>query len=93
MGPWIVSRADCDYRSMTTVVRLNGEEVDRFQTGAMIHDVETYIEAISKYCTLYPGDVIWMGTDGAPRNMKPGDVCEIDIQGIGTLRNPIIAET
>ena len=93
MGPWIVSRADCDYRGMTTVVRLNGEEVDRFQTGAMIHDVETYIEAISKYCTLYPGDVIWMGTDGAPRNMKPGDVCEIDIQGIGTLRNPIIAET
>ncbi len=91
MGPWIVSGVD--YRAMTTVVRLNGEEVDHFQTGAMIHDVETYIEEISKYCTLYAGDVIWMGTDGSPRNMKPGDVCEIEISGIGTLRNPVVAET
>ncbi|HEX2826013.1 MAG TPA: fumarylacetoacetate hydrolase family protein [Burkholderiales bacterium] len=90
MGPWIVSGAD--YRKMTTVVRMNGEEVDRFATGAMIHDVETCVAEISKYCTLYPGDVIWMGTDGAPRNMKPGDVCEIEISDIGVLRNPVVAE-
>jgi len=90
MGPWIVT--DLDYRKMTTVVRLNGEEVDRFQTGAMIHDVETYIAEVTKYCTIHPGDVIWMGTDGDPRNMKPGDVCEIEISGIGVLRNPIVAE-
>ena len=55
------------------------------------HDVETYIAEVSKYCTLYPGDIIWMGTDGDPRNMKPGDVCEIEIIGIGTLRNPVVA--
>jgi 2-keto-4-pentenoate hydratase/2-oxohepta-3-ene-1,7-dioic acid hydratase in catechol pathway len=91
MGPWIVSGVN--YRDMTTIVRLNGEEVDRFATGPMIHDVETYIEEISKYCTLYPGDVIWMGTDGAPRNMKPGDVCEVEITGIGVLRNPVVADT
>jgi 2-keto-4-pentenoate hydratase/2-oxohepta-3-ene-1,7-dioic acid hydratase in catechol pathway len=90
MGPWIVSGVD--YRKMTTTVRLNGEEVDRFDTGAMIHDVETYIAEVSKYCTLYPGDIIWMGTDGSPRNMKPGDVCEIEITGIGTLRNRIVAD-
>lgn len=90
MGPWIVSGVN--YRDMTTIVRMNGEEVDRFQTCAMIHDVETYIAEVTKYCTIYPGDVIWMGTDGAPRNMKPGDVCEIEITGIGTLRNPIVAE-
>ena len=90
MGPWIVTGAD--YRAMTTIVRLNGEEVDRFATGAMIHDVETYVAEVSKYCTLYPGDVIWMGTDGEPRNMKPGDLCEIEITGIGTLRNPVVAE-
>jgi len=89
MGPWIVTGAD--YRKMTTIVRLNGEEVDRFATGNMIHDVETYIAEVSKYCTLYPGDIIWMGTDGDPRNMKPGDVCEIEITGIGTLRNPVVA--
>ena len=39
--------------------------------------------------TLHPGDVVWMGTDGAPENMKDGDVCEIEIEGIGVLRNPI----
>jgi 2-keto-4-pentenoate hydratase/2-oxohepta-3-ene-1,7-dioic acid hydratase in catechol pathway len=90
MGPWIV--AGVDYRTMTTVVRLNGEEVDRFATGDMIHDVETYIAEITRYRTLYPGDVIWVGTDGSPRNMKPGDVCEIEITGIGTLRNNVLAE-
>lgn len=90
MGPWIVSGVD--YRKMTTIVRLNNEEVDRFSTGAMIHDVETYIAEVSKYCTLYPGDVIWMGTDGSPRNMKPGDLCEIEITDIGTLRNRVVTE-
>lgn len=90
MGPWIVTGVD--YRKMTTIVRLNGEEVDRFATGAMIHDVETYVAEVSKYCTLYPGDMIWMGTDGEPRNMKPGDICEIEITGIGILRNPIVGE-
>jgi 2-keto-4-pentenoate hydratase/2-oxohepta-3-ene-1,7-dioic acid hydratase in catechol pathway len=77
---------------MTTVVRLNGEEVDRFATANMIHDVETYIAEVSKYCTLYPGDVMWMGTDGSPRNMKPGTVCEVEITGIGTLRNKVVEE-
>ena len=90
MGPWIVT--DLDYRKMTTVIRLNGQEVDRFNTWDMIHNVELYIAEVSKYCTLYPGDVMWMGTDGSPRNMKPGDVCEIDITGIGTLRNKVVAE-
>ncbi len=91
MGPWITT--GLDYRGMTTTIRLNGEEVDRFATAGMIHDVETYIVEISRYCTLHPGDVLWMGTDGTPRNMKPGDVCEIAITGLGTLRNPVIAET
>jgi 2-keto-4-pentenoate hydratase/2-oxohepta-3-ene-1,7-dioic acid hydratase in catechol pathway len=82
---------ETDYRKMTTIVRLNGAEVDRFATSAMIHDVETYIAEVSRYCTLHPGDIIWMGTDGDPRNMKAGDVCEVEITGIGTLRNPVIA--
>ena len=59
----------------------------------MIHDVEQYIAEVSKYCTLYPGDVMWMGTDGSPRNMKPGDVCEVEITGIGTLRNKVSQAT
>jgi 2-keto-4-pentenoate hydratase/2-oxohepta-3-ene-1,7-dioic acid hydratase in catechol pathway len=90
MGPWIVT--GLDYRPMTTIIRLNGTEVDRFATANMIFDVETYISEITKYITLYPGDVIWMGTDGLPQNMKVGDVCEIEIPGIGVLRNPVVAE-
>ena len=90
MGPWIFT--GLDYRQMTTVIRLNGKEVDRFATANMIHDVETYIAEISKYITLYPGDVIWMGTDGLPQNMKVGDVCEVEITGLGVLRNKVIAE-
>jgi len=89
MGPWIVT--GLDYRKMTTTIRLNGKEVDRFSTSNMIFDVETYIAEITKYITIYPGDMMWMGTDGVPQNMKAGDVCEVEITDIGVLRNPIVA--
>jgi 2-keto-4-pentenoate hydratase/2-oxohepta-3-ene-1,7-dioic acid hydratase in catechol pathway len=91
MGPWIAT--GLDYRNMTTVIRLNGHEVDRFDTGKMIFDVETYISEITKYITIHPGDVMWMGTDGLPQNMKPGDTVEIEISGVGVLRNRVVAET
>jgi 2-keto-4-pentenoate hydratase/2-oxohepta-3-ene-1,7-dioic acid hydratase in catechol pathway len=42
--------------------------------------------------TLYPGDVIWMGTQGADGDMVPGDVIEVEISGIGVLRNQVAAE-
>lgn len=90
MGPWIAT--GLDYRSMETIIRLNGQEVDRFATASMIFDVETYISEISRYMTLQPGDVIWMGTDGLPQNMKPGDTVDIEITGIGVLSNPVVAE-
>jgi 2-keto-4-pentenoate hydratase/2-oxohepta-3-ene-1,7-dioic acid hydratase in catechol pathway len=90
MGPWIVG--DLDYRQMRTAIRVNGAMVDEFATGNMIFDVETYISTVSQYCTIEPGDVMWMGTDGVPQNMKPGDEVEIEIGGIGTLRNRIRAE-
>jgi len=49
--------------------------------------MHTYISAMTRYLTLYPGDVIWMGTEGASPGMTDGDVCEIEISGIGALRN------
>ena len=55
----------------------------------MIFGVENYISEMTKYMTLHPGDVIWMGTDGAAENLKVGDVCEVEISGVGTLTNPI----
>ncbi len=91
MGPWIVTGLDPD--DMTTVIRVNGRETDRFATNNMIFDTATYIAEVSKYCTIEPGDVMWMGTDGVPENIKPGDTVEIEITGIGVLRNKVVAGT
>jgi len=91
MGPWIETEVDLE--SLETIVRLSGREVIRFPTNNMIFGVARYISAMSQYVTLHPGDMIWMGTEGHSENMKPGDTCEIEIPGIGTLSNPIVAES
>jgi 2-keto-4-pentenoate hydratase/2-oxohepta-3-ene-1,7-dioic acid hydratase in catechol pathway len=90
MGPWIETDVDLD--ALTTTVRLNGREVIAFPTNHMLFGVVDFLVTMSRYCTLYPGDVLWMGTEGAAENIKHGDVCEISISGIGTLRNPIARE-
>ncbi len=90
MGPWI--ETDFDLDKAVTIVRVNDEEADRFPTNNMVHGVAKFISRMSQYLTLYPGDVVWMGTDGWPRNLKHGDVCEIEITGIGILRNPLVRE-
>jgi 2-keto-4-pentenoate hydratase/2-oxohepta-3-ene-1,7-dioic acid hydratase in catechol pathway len=90
MGPWIETSADLD--GMETIVRLNGKESNRFRTNDMIFGVEDFIVEMTKYFTLWPGDVIWMGTDGTSPDIKAGDEVEIEITGIGTLRNRFVAE-
>ena len=91
MGPWIETEANLD--EMITTVRLNGRETISFQTNDMIFGVEKYISEISKYITLQPRDVIWMGTDGTSEDMKDGDICEIEISGVGRLSNPVTRAT
>jgi 2-keto-4-pentenoate hydratase/2-oxohepta-3-ene-1,7-dioic acid hydratase in catechol pathway len=59
----------------------------------MLFGVATYIAAMTRYLTLYPGDVIWMGTDGTSPNLKAGDMVEVEITGIGILRNPFVAQS
>jgi 2-keto-4-pentenoate hydratase/2-oxohepta-3-ene-1,7-dioic acid hydratase in catechol pathway len=88
MGPWIETDVVLD-DDLTTTVRLNGREVIRFPTNHMLFGVVDYLVAMTRYLTLFPGDVLWMGTEGAAENMKHGDVCEIEISGIGTLSNPV----
>ena len=90
MGPWIETSVDLD--RLETVVRVNGKATTRFPTNDMLFGVATYIAAMTRYLTLYPGDVMWMGTDGTSPNLKSGDVVEVEITGIGTLRNPFVAE-
>jgi 2-keto-4-pentenoate hydratase/2-oxohepta-3-ene-1,7-dioic acid hydratase in catechol pathway len=90
MGPWIETALDLD--AAETVVRLNGAETLRFKTNHMLFGIAKFISTMTRYLTLHPGDVIWMGTDGVSPDLKPGDVVEIDITGIGTLRNQFVLE-
>ncbi len=89
MGPWI--ETDVDLESLITRVRLNGKQVSEFKTNNMIFGVARYISEITKFITLHPGDVLWMGTEAPTLDMKAGDVVEIEIDQIGTLRNPVVA--
>jgi 2-keto-4-pentenoate hydratase/2-oxohepta-3-ene-1,7-dioic acid hydratase in catechol pathway len=86
MGPWIETDVDLD--AMETIVRVNGKEDLRFKTNDMIFGIAHYIATMTKYLTLYPGDVIWMGTDGTSPDLVGGDVVEVELTGIGVLRNP-----
>jgi 2-keto-4-pentenoate hydratase/2-oxohepta-3-ene-1,7-dioic acid hydratase in catechol pathway len=88
MGPWIETSIDLD--RLETRVRVNGRETTRFATNAMIFGVATYIATISRYITLHPGDVLWMGTDGTSPDLVAGDTVEVEITGIGTLSNPVV---
>ena len=80
-------------RDMTTTVRLNGATVHRFPTGNMLFSAGEVISDISKTNTMSPGDVVWLGTDELPQRLKAGDTIEIEIGGIGVLRNRVVAET
>lgn len=91
MGPWIETDVDLD--SLITSVRVNGRETSRFRTNAMIHGVARYISAISRYITLKPRDIIWMGTDGHSPDLVSGDVVEVEISGIGVLKNRFVKAT
>jgi 2-keto-4-pentenoate hydratase/2-oxohepta-3-ene-1,7-dioic acid hydratase in catechol pathway len=89
MGPWIETDVDLD--AMSTTVRLNGTVVSTFDTNDMVFGVAATISEITRYITLYPGDVIWMGTDDPTLDMVAGDMVEVEISGIGVLRNPVVA--
>lgn len=90
MGPWIVTGLDPD--DLRVTIRLNGREMFSYAVKDAIFGVRQFISRMSQYLTLYPGDVLWMGTDGATENMKDGDVVEVEIPGIGVLRNPVVRE-
>ena len=89
MGPWI--ETDFDLDAALTRVRVNGRQVIEFRTAGMIFGVVDYLVEITRYITLHPGDVLWMGTEGHADPIKAGDTVDIEITGIGTLSNPVVA--
>ncbi|GLZ06122.1 2-keto-4-pentenoate hydratase [Actinomadura sp. NBRC 104412] len=90
MGPWI--ETDADPLAQTTTVRVDGEVRASFRTGAMIFDPYEYIVETTRYITMHPGDVLWMGAD-ATVQLEPGSTVDIEISGIGTLSNPVLSES
>jgi 2-keto-4-pentenoate hydratase/2-oxohepta-3-ene-1,7-dioic acid hydratase in catechol pathway len=99
-GPWLVTTDEIpDPSRLTLETRLNGQVVQHSTTDLLITSVPRLIAYISTILPLLAGDVIVSGTPGgvgAKRNpplwMKPGDVAEVEISGIGVLRNPVIQE-
>jgi 2-keto-4-pentenoate hydratase/2-oxohepta-3-ene-1,7-dioic acid hydratase in catechol pathway len=100
LGPWLVTADEIpDPQALTLVTRVNGEERQRTSTADMILPVAALIAYVSSFTPLAPGDVIATGTpEGVaqarmpPPWLKPGDVVEVEIERIGILRNPVIAE-
>jgi 2-keto-4-pentenoate hydratase/2-oxohepta-3-ene-1,7-dioic acid hydratase in catechol pathway len=90
MGPWIETEVDA--LAQTTTMRVDGQEQASFPTGAMIFDPFEYIVETTRYITMHPGDVLWLGADGTCQ-LEPGNVVDIEITGIGVLSNPVHAET
>jgi 2-keto-4-pentenoate hydratase/2-oxohepta-3-ene-1,7-dioic acid hydratase in catechol pathway len=99
-GPWLVTADEIPFGTlMTLTTRLNGVELQRATTAMMIHSIARQIAYVSTIAPLEPGDVIVTGTPGGvgarrtpPVWMKHGDVCEIEVDRIGVLSNPIADE-
>jgi 2-keto-4-pentenoate hydratase/2-oxohepta-3-ene-1,7-dioic acid hydratase in catechol pathway len=87
VGPWIVT--DLDPANLTVTTRLNGEVKQQGNTADMAFDVPFLIRYISAIMTLYPGDLIATGTPAGVSRMKHGDVVEVEVSGVGILRNQV----
>jgi 2-keto-4-pentenoate hydratase/2-oxohepta-3-ene-1,7-dioic acid hydratase in catechol pathway len=97
-GPWMVTSDEIPFGTvMTLTARLNGQELQRATTEMMIHSIARQIAYCSTIAPLAAGDVIVTGTPGGvgakrtpPVWMKAGDLCEIEVDRIGVLRNPVV---
>ena len=90
VGPYILTGVN--YGNLKLTMRLNGQVVQEEQTDRLIHDVAALVSYISRYVTLHPGDLIFTGTPGKTSAIKPGDVAEVELEGAGILKNPVVAE-
>jgi 2-keto-4-pentenoate hydratase/2-oxohepta-3-ene-1,7-dioic acid hydratase in catechol pathway len=88
LGPVIVT--GLDYKKSRLQTRVNGEVKQSQLLSDLLFDVPAIISFTSQYATLLPGDVIYTGTPGATSAMKPGDTVEVEIDGIGILRNKVV---
>jgi len=102
IGPWLVTADEfstANYEDMRVKTRVNGEERQNDTTANMMFPISYLISYLSQFYYLKPGDIIATGTpNGAgarfdpPVWLKPGDVVEVEVEGIGTLRNEVMDE-
>jgi 2-keto-4-pentenoate hydratase/2-oxohepta-3-ene-1,7-dioic acid hydratase in catechol pathway len=90
LGPVIATGLDPAALDLTT--RLNGQVRQRINTSDLLFSVARLVSYLSQAMTLWPGDVILTGTPSGVGPIQPGDIVEVDISGIGVLRNPVVAE-
>lgn len=89
MGPHLVTNVD--YNNLKLIGRHNGKVVQETTTDLLIFSINHIVSYISRYVTLEPGDVIFTGTPGTTQAMKPGDTFEVEVVGVATLRNKVVA--
>lgn len=93
MGPWIVTPDEMpDPLEVDITGRVNGKVRQKDNSRNMIFKIPYIISWISQYVTLYPGDVITTGTPEGIAPVYPGDIMDVEIQGIGVLTNPVTGE-
>ncbi|MDT8427620.1 MAG: fumarylacetoacetate hydrolase family protein [Pseudomonadales bacterium] len=88
VGPTLVT--GLDYKNLEISGRLNGEERQRENSSDMLFGIDHMVSYISRYFVLEPGDLIWSGTMGTTRAMEPGDVYEVEVEGVGVLSNKVV---
>jgi len=89
VGPMIAT--GLDFNDLLLQTRVNGEVRQSERTSDLLFDVATVVSYVSRYVTLLPGDIIFTGTPGSTQPLEPGDVVEVELEGVGILRNPVAA--
>ena len=89
VGPYIAT--GLDYDNLRLRLRVNGKVMQDESTAQLIHNVSKIVSFTSRHVTLEPGDLIFTGTPGTTSAIKPGDKVEVEIEGIGTLVNSVVA--
>ena len=99
IGPEVVTTDEVDVSDVALTTTLNGEVMQFARTSQLIVDVPSAVEYFSSFTTLVPGDVIATGTPGGvgfartpPVWLIPGDVVEVTVEGVGTIRNRVVSE-
>src|SRR5215472_16445938 len=99
IGPEVVTTDEADVTDVALTTVLNGQVMQSARTSQMIVDIPSAVEFFSSFTRLQPGDVIATGTPGGvgfarqpPVWLQPGDVIEVTIEGVGTIRNRVVAE-